>query len=301
MSKGPKGKKKMTYKISQIPVHDNSPAGTNMLESEQAGGTSVYSTIDEVLNPVMPAVTQLQGYTIANVAEVEAATKALRAMLRAEDIAFGADAVFAVSRHMLGAQCAISATTQALTFAAGTGTVLGAVWGFNGLALLKKCTVSVVTSAVSGARLGNISCRLHRNWPAINTVAVTSDILPPIGPAGGGGVGAMLPSSNYNTMNIQQAQPLMVVSIGSAAASIVTGGIESSKALGVAMGGAQSAVGQNIPPTTIFDCVGGGYEPYVMIANTGFNVTLDVPAAVTSQTLSVSVNLQWDEWIPIHR
>lgn len=233
-------------------------------------------------------LTQLKGATPANIAEVETATKALRATIRAADLGGGIDNAFSYNRHMVSFIIPLSTTTTAVLDVV----QLAAFWGFTGIALLNKLSVSLGTTAISGARAGNAVVRLQEMFPMV-TVGSTIWIPPQ---------NVSAPNANYNSLKQNQVPPC--INIGGNAAgnsggyTTMAGNRNLNMPLGIAIGKCTSAIENNIPPMWLFDAMGTGkYTPYVMSTFTGFCVSMSLPAAVTSQTVNMAVTMQWDELI----
>lgn len=269
------------------------PLATDVYETESLTEGSVRIDFDTLrCGPMLPAVTQALGFTAANIVEVEAATKAMRVTVRPTDLGGGQDQMFTVTRHAVGAQASLTLTTASYAdygFFAGW-------WDFSGLAFLNKCSISMCTSAVSGTRVGNCVMRLSKVSPMLSPGPSSTLIIPPLTAA------ANAPSGDFSSLDIRQVTPQLFLTVAQASTSLVTAGIEQqTKSLSVAVGNCRAVVGeQNIKPHALFDAWdNGSYQPYTMSIGHGFVVTADGPAASTSQTINVSANFQWDEWIPV--
>jgi hypothetical protein len=269
------------------------PVATDVYEVESVAEGSVKNDHWTLLQgPMLPAISQALGYTSANIVEVEANTKAMRVTVRPTDLGGGQDQMFTVSRHAVGIQTSLTLTTLSYTdfsFVAGW-------WTWTGIAFLNKVSVSMCTSAVSGARTGPSMLRLTEVNPMIALSAATNLFVPPMG----------TPSPNastglFSSLKNDQLQPSLFLAATLTNTSIAYSGLEVfSKPLGLVFGGARLLAGeQNIPPTMLFDAwANGSYQPYTMATNTGFSIAGDGPAAGTSQTINVAASLQWDEWVP---
>lgn len=270
------------------------PLATDQYEAESVSEGTVRIDFDTLrCGPMLPAVSQALGFTIANIVEVEAATKAMRVTVRPADLGQGQDQMFAVTRHAVGVQTLLTLTTSAYSdfvFVAGW-------WSFAGIAFLNKCDVALCTSAVSGARAGVSMLRLCSVAPMLGAGAATQVVVPPIG--------TPVPNVNnalYNSLRTDQPPPQLFITAAVSSTTVPITGIEVySKPLGLAIGSTRLLAGeQNIAPQRIFDAAANGsYQPYTMPLNTGFTISGEGPAAGTSQTLNVSANFQWDEWIPV--
>jgi hypothetical protein len=269
------------------------PVATDKFEAESLVEGSVSMDLPTLLcGPMLPAISQVLGFTSANIVEVEAATKAMRVTVRPTDLGMGQDKMFNVSRHAVSVQTSLTLTTVSYTdfsFVAGW-------WTWPGVAFLNKCTASLCTSALTGARSGVSMLRLTEVNPMIALSAATNLFVPPIGtPAPNASNGL------FSSLNGKQLQPSLFMAATLTNTSIGYSGLEIfSKPLGIAMGSTRAIVGeQNIAPVVLFDAyANGGFEPYAMATNTGFSLAGDGPGAGTSQTVNVAASFQWDEWLP---
>lgn len=269
------------------------PLASDFYEAESLTEGSVKIGHQTLLDgPMLPAIAQALGFTSANIVEVEANTLAMRVTVRPTDLGGGQDQMFNVTRHAVGAQSSLTLTTATYAdfgFFAGW-------WDFSGLAFLNKCSVSMCTSAVTGTRVGNCVMRLSKVVPMLSPGPGTTLFVPPLS------VASPNPSGDYSSLDIHQVPPQLFLTASQGSVALAISGIEQqSKSLSVAVGNCRTVVGeQNIQPHTMFDAWNqGSYQPYTMSINTGFIVTADGPAAATSQTINVSANFQWDEWIPV--
>jgi hypothetical protein len=247
---------------------------------------------DDVANSVLAAVAQLSGYTPANIAEVEAGTKAMRVTFRENDAPGSlVNRAFTVSHHAIGMTLPVNATTGAIA----ASPILTAGLIHPCVAILRKMTFGCVTTALTGTRSGLIRMRLLEYLPIFTVDAFTQWFLPPLGTSSI--VSSMTVGNLFSSLKGNQPQPMMIMSSLPGASTI--GGINiGSKTLGDAVGDASVTVGkQNIPQTTIFDHM--QHSPFVMGPNNGFLVTLDSPAAGTSQSIQCFVNVIWDELQPV--
>jgi hypothetical protein len=62
--------------------------------------------------------------------------------------------------------------------------------------------------------------------------------------------------------------------------------------------GVKSQVGIDLPPTMLVDA-SAGQSPLIYEPSQGALVGITYPVAVTSQVVNFSVNVVWDEWVPI--
>jgi hypothetical protein len=247
---------------------------------------------DYLADPVLAAIAQLSGYTSANIAEVEAGTKALRVTFRENDGPGSSfDRAFTISRHALGMTVPVSATTAAIS----AQPIVTAGLVHPAIVILKKVTLGCVTTALTGTRAGLLRMQLKEYLPIFTLDSFQQWILPPLGTSST--VDSMTTGNLFSSLKGSQPQPML--NLSSLPGGVSIGGINiTSKTLGDAVGDASVTVGkQNIPPTTIFDHM--QHSPFVIGPNNGFLVTLDSPAAGTSQTIRSFINMVWDELQPI--
>jgi hypothetical protein len=229
----------------------------------------------------LPPLTQLLGTNNSNVAEVES-TRALRASLWAMTLP-RLDQAFTINRYAIGAVAQWSPGTAALSAS------LFAMFGMPisaGLALVNKFQITMVTSAIVGARNGNvrIDLRQYDNTTETSGVGIQQQ-----------GDGSLLRQRN------SYGSPLMTIwaSANAGLAAALGPNTISPILIASVQGPGGQAVGTNIPLTTMIDAYsGGGYSPLVLQPRNGVGMEAQVPAAVTSQTLNWAYNLVWDEYIP---
>jgi hypothetical protein len=235
---------------------------------------------EERLTPIA----QVRGTNDVTLAQVEAATRALRVTPKT----LALDGGWVVNHYHAGRNQSISLTTASMA-----GAPL-ATFGmpYSGIACLNKFVVTgVVTSALVGARVGpgklTLRKALYANT-AIQDMNVGSSVPWPDNSMGGAGLKSLFG---------RQAPALMVSALWTTAAST----LGSNDLLAEVTGGFKSSpVGdQNFGNVTLFDAwETGQYKPLICLPGNGFELGLVSPAAVTSQSLDWSANLQWDEWVP---
>lgn len=213
------------------------------------------------------SASQIQGYTTANVAEVEANTRAVRATLRCED--FGALGYFSLAQAsgLIGA-------------GAGAGSP---VWSFRWgdatrFALIKRLTFSVGNDATAFAA-GSAIFKLFiaRSFSVADT----------------GGT-SMLPVSNENKLRTSGMATTLLSDCRIASTSVLTAGTRTkdSNPIGVIVCGVPNSAGNNIvPPQDLFYAAPGDY-PIVLAASEGIVVEATVPA---TGTWKIGVRVSWSE------
>lgn len=224
----------------------------------------------------MDALGQVIGYTVGNTAEVEANTRAVRMTLRSQD-SLDPDA-FQVNRYAFGDSTTFNLTTSGLV---GNNLFLGVLLR-QGCALIRKLSVSLATTAVSGTRNGTASMALFR-----------SDSM-----SSAGTFNQVLPSNRTIGLNVNQSPPVLFLGDGQGS-SLSTGTLMDAQMLGIAEAGVTGVVGTNIREQALFEAKPGEL-PVVLTNWTGFLIQCTVPAAATSQSLIASMNIRWDELVPIY-
>lgn len=218
----------------------------------------------------LDAISQVSGYTEANLPEVETNTRAMRATLRPGDEPT-AD-LYKVLRYQVGCTQPISLTTSALS-----AIILSAVWAFNGVAVIRRVTASMATSAVVGNRVGGASISLVRNEPMLNY---------------GSPALAVVPAGRNVGLLGRQPQALLQVGTNTSGENKVG----DANPIGyVATAMLNTAIGTHVREAALFE----GEQPLVLAPWTGFSIIATAPAAVTSQTIQFSFNIRWDEWVPL--
>lgn len=248
---------------------------------------------DELATAALASVTQILGYTPANILEVEANTRAARVTYRAQAGGPAEEMAYCISEHSLGMTFEHSATT---TWPAYAEVMTAGNPGMPMISMLRKMTVGAATKAVTGARLGVSKLELYQIYPLVGMGQTFQWILPSLTtlPAPSALVTQV---GNTKSLRCTQDNPLWIVqgafSIAPAATTAV-GVVTTSKPVGVAQGEAKSAIGTNIVPSVVFDHMAAG--PLVLPPFSGLVLGAIFPAAVTSQTVDYFVNMQWTEW-----
>jgi hypothetical protein len=237
---------------------------------------------EERLSPIA----QIRGTNDVALAQVEAATRALRVTPKT----LALDDGWVVNHYHAGRNQTISLTTASM---AGAPLATFAM-PYSGIACLNKFIVTgVVTSAVVGARVGpgklTLRKALYANTPIQDMNVGSPNASPwPDAPMGGAGLKSLFG---------RQAPALMTSNLWTTAASTLGRNDELAEAPG---GFKSTPVGdQNFGNVTLFDAwESGQYKPLILLPGNGFELGLVSPAAVTSQSLDWSAIVQWDEWVP---
>lgn len=213
------------------------------------------------------AVSQIAGFTIANLLEIEAGTKAARVTLRPED--YGALGFFSLAQ------------TSGL-MAAGLGAA-APVWAFRWgdatrLALVKRVVVSVGNDATAFAA-GSILLKLFvaRSW-SLSDSSGTS----------------MLPVSNENKLRTTGMATTLLTDCRISNTATLTAGTRTKDGnpIGCVVAGVPATAGSNlVPPTDIFVAQPGDH-PLVLAVNEGLVLEATVPI---TGTWKLGVRVAWGE------
>jgi hypothetical protein len=246
---------------------------------------------DNIADPVLAALAQIFGRDGATVMQVEANTKAGRIVFYPADAGAVQEQCFDLSHHSVGWSSNFSATT---VFSASDIGFLG--WFNPGYSVIRKIWVSVGTSAVSGARGPGLGRAFVREMkPLLSGTGVNNFLVPPI-------LNNVVLNNNANSIanfsSLRQRQPSPQMAVcspipGSTAAGALTTGGTLGAILAEVDFGVKSAVGTDLPPTMLHDAA------IILEPGQGLAITLQMPAAVTSQTVNFAVNVVWDEWYPM--
>jgi hypothetical protein len=243
---------------------------------------------DGVAASVLPATAQFEGYTIANIAEIEAATKALRVTPRA----FGdmTDSVLCCNRFAMGLQISHVATT---TFLANSEVLTLMNLSANPVAI-RRIGLSVATVALTGARVGLMRVCGMQMYACTSMYNHAFLFNPPVGQADnfGANVSGLKLRQNSPTLFIGCSQNSLAPNGVPGFTAVVSGG----RTIGEVTGGAPAAVGTNVKPYWFFDSY--GEEPFWLHPTMGLFINSTFPAAGTSQTIRYALSLVWDEWLP---
>lgn len=211
---------------------------------------------------------QIIGFTSANIAEVDANTKALRASLRPED--YGARGAFSLA----GASGLMSAGL------AGGSDIASFRWGATApaSALIKRIRFSMGASA-TGFAAGVAIFKLFR--------ATSFSISPSSGTS-------LLPSAAENRLKSSAAATLLTAFNISSTGALTTGTRTlDTNPMGVVVAGVPVTAGQNIvPPTDLFLAPPGEF-PLMLQNNEGFVLQATVPI---TGTWSFGISVQWIEF-----
>jgi hypothetical protein len=227
---------------------------------------------DIISDPVLAALTQIAGLDGTTLLEVEANTKAGRVTLRANEAGSLFEQAYDVGHYCIGFGGSFAFTT---TWPAEADMAV-IEWFGPGIAVIRKMWISLATTAITGARAG-------LGHVFLNELNANS-------------------FQNNNSLRQRQIAPQIIIgcagfNIGPASALLGFTGAQSAKSVADAVFGVKAAIGTDLPPTSLIDTYAGG-QPLVLEAAQGLVLQLVYPAAGTSQTVSHTVNMVWDEWYP---
>lgn len=261
------------------------------------------------LGTQLDAISQIAGFTSANIVEVEAATKALRVTVRATTRGGEADSYgFTVTRHSWGRVASMVGTTgnigaPLVIFACG--------WQSEGYGCINKIMVSQQLAALVGART------LAASRLDLSVVDPIADLhilfafgglgtgpqlwLPPLSGIAGGGV-----YGSVNSHNRQHKPPEMQIVTGSnmgTSSGLALGAGASAQVsapLSSIYGNVSGVAGTlEIPPSLLFDARSTGqYQPLMISKSKGYQIGATAGGAATSLTINYGISMQWDEWVP---
>lgn len=242
---------------------------------------------DDASLAFLAALGQILGDTSANILEIEAANDAARVVY--EPMAGGGarELNFDVGHYATSTHIQQNASTGAFSASemVSVGNVRGAVIG-----IVRRVTAMAATNSVVGARAGVCSIQMSELFGAKDMSG--NSFIPPFFSPGDGFTATL----DYASLNSKQMAPNLIFqrisnanpSAGSYSA-LRSGAFQSQF-----VGGAQSAVGMNIPPAHLFDHRVNG--PLILPPYSGFSVMWSYPTAVTSQQNIGFVRIAWDEW-----
>lgn len=290
----------MTYRIGQIPTHNVTPTSDRLIELENpVGPASEYASLRETLHNIIPGgigldtTSQLIGLTSGNIAEVEAATRALRVTLRDDDFNIPG---WKIGRYQAGVAHGVNTQESPLTGATIDQGVVALFWiptNGPGFAVIKRITVSLITAALSGARNG--TCKME-------VVKIVSEL--------GDGTGrgnALLPTSNISVagkplvlgLSNRQTAPQLGVNFANTASAILGSNTAlEGQAFATIEGGAKNLAGSSQFVNELLWDYRVAEMPLICTTCWGALIRLTMPAAVTSQTFHFCANVTWDEWVP---
>jgi hypothetical protein len=210
--------------------------------------------------------TQIAGATVANIAEVEAATKALRIVLRPDD--WGSLGIYS---------CGGASGVMAAGLAAGS-IVFAARYTGSGLALVKRIRISAADTATAfAAGVCTFTGQICRSFSAFDT----------------GGT-SLTPTANANKLRTTMATSGMSGLSISSTAALGTGTRTPDALQFAALTGSIPAVAGSsliLPGTPLFEQKPGDY-PLVLANNEGLEILATVPA---TGTWTFSVDMTWLE------
>lgn len=219
----------------------------------------------------MTASAQIAGNTSANIAEVEAGTKALRVTLRPEDVG------------SLGAYSLSSVTGLITAGMAANLDIFGFRWGdATRFCLVKRVTISLGNDATAFAP-GSFSIGMYRGltFSASYTTSGT-DITP-------SGSQNKLRTTGFGTTLLTQAY-ILNTAVGG-----ITGATRTldTSPIGIITGGIPGTAGTNMsPPFALWDVRPGEY-PLVLAQNEGF-VIRELAVPITG-TWKLGIKVDWSE------
>jgi hypothetical protein len=247
--------------------------------------------------PLPEPTTQFKGFTTANIAEVEANTRAMRSILRPRDFGATIDTQgFDVNRYQMSVYSKLADTTNAASNAA----MMAGMWLSSGFAVVQKVVVSAVLEALVGARnTGAMNLRYRSMYPCYIMTNQSGSLAYPTG-------SQTLNQVGYNSQGLRNATQnpprlfLMTsqnLSAGSNLYNLLSLVRIYGETLGTVRGGPQNVLGNlDVPSYPIFDA--SVQQPHIIEANRGFGIELDCPSAVTSYTVTICTTITWDEWVP---
>lgn len=274
--------------ISDLTVTDRIRSATQF-ELQDPNNGSGYVTADILTNGVpFDTTTQFAGLTVANVMEVEAATKAGRIVCHPEAAVPG----FTVGHY---SYCCTDAGYISLGAAAALTdkvvTDISNIWA--GLIIVKKINVSLITGALSGTRNGAAASKL---WKASGRAGGAGGST--FSPGSQGGVVPFPAASGIGNLGLRTNQPQSMAQVNTVAGTTATvGAYKDVNPLSVVAGGAKNAVGNHFVNAPLYDWF-VAEQPIVLTMNQGLSVTFTLPSAVTSQTFDAMVTMLWSEWMP---
>jgi hypothetical protein len=213
------------------------------------------------------ASSQIQGFTTANIAEVEAATKALRATLRSED--YGALGVYSLGgvSGIMAAGLAANAPIFSLRWTQA-----------SNLMLIKRVTLSAAGDTVAfTAGAAKFDLLVARSYSATDT----------------GGT-SILPTGNQNKMRASTMGTTLLADARQSATATLTAGtrtLDTNPIGSVCLQALAIAGSKMLDPFAIFDQRPGEY-PLVLAQNEGLVLQTTVPA---TGTWKFAIKIDWTE------
>lgn len=213
------------------------------------------------------STSQIAGFTVANLVEVEAATRAMRSTLRAED--YGALGIF-----RLGAASGLMAAGLAAA-----SPIYAARWSHaSNLCLLKRVIISVGTDSTAftaGAAIFKMF--VARSFSVMDT-----------------GGGTILPTSNDVKLRATMGSAAGFADIRISSTATLTAGTRTKdgQSMGAVVAGIPNVAGNPIlTPSALLE-VKPGEHPLVLVQNEGIVIEATVPA---TGTWKFGVNIEWTE------
>lgn len=235
------------------------------------------------------ASNQMGGFTAANIAEVESATKAARTTFRPTDYNDGA---WDIGRYKVSPIVGLLNVGLSAGVALNNGAeILAFAWVREGVAIIRKVTASFCSGQVSGVRAGICNVQMFITRSNVGLAAGVY-LSPPdqVNISGHGNPGEVV--------NQPPSQAFVSFTVAPASGTQLGTHVLDPQPIGIAEAGITSAAGQ----TPINDAVLYDHQvaeqPLVLGIFCGFVVTLTCPSAVTSQTIGWNVNIEWDEYTP---
>jgi hypothetical protein len=238
---------------------------------------------DNIITDYIAAANQLTDFAGTDIADVDAATKAMRGVLYPDD--WAAPAGWAIGRYSLGQGIpAVNLGSQGTNAAAGGDFIQFLHNATAGFTVVKKVNVSHTSGPVVGTRAGTTRIDMYLVFAV--TALGGQSLLP-----GSLGTGSGLLSRQQSPICSFQTQLP-----GSAALGAQT-------VQAIPFASLSGAINSNagcpaLHPTDIFD-YRKSQQPLILGDGWGFVLRLTNPAAVTSQSISAGCTIRWDEWMPI--
>lgn len=221
---------------------------------------------------IMTASAQIAGNTSANIAEVEANTKALRVTLRPEDVG------------SLGAYSLSSVTGLITAGMAANLTIFGFRWGdATRFALIKRVTISLGND-VTAFTAGSFSIAMYRALGFTGSFTTSGTDITPTGNQN------KLRTTGFGTTLLTQAY-ILNTAVGGITGSTISA-LDTSP-VGIITGGIPAVGGTNMsPPFALWDVRPGEY-PLVLAQNEGF-VIREIAVPVNG-TWKLGIKVDWSE------
>lgn len=254
---------------------------------------------------------------MATALEVESATKALRAVWRPDDINCPY-AGMQVGRYAYSTGNPwVNGSFAYLTTATAQAKVIHCTFAWahtGGIAVIKKIDCTMVNGAKTATGGGLCAFYLYRSFglgPALlpsSSTAVQNSFPPSQGgqvsgiASGNAGGGANTEGAGTTGLIARQLPAQARINVfsplGPTGTAVNNQGYLDTQPIGFVQGSWGTAAGSvAIQGETLYN-LNQAEQPLILIPGTGFQISCDVPAASTSQTVGIACNIRWDEWTP---